>query len=215
MVDPVTSSNPVAPTPVKPTSVQPITTTIASATQANRMFPLGDDSHHVLENVLQLNQDSQVHEAFYHSGIDNPDDLATYNLATGPEEILTFTEEFTGIEIFASRHRLKLHKLVAFVHWNQEHGKSRFEYGTMTLDDFDVFRSDGRLKQMSEEALVKQNIYTKPPPGPSTQTTPCVDERAKNFTRGIKRDARYYKVISDVKQMISIHTESGIHCPNY
>ena len=56
----------------------------------NRRFPLGDENYHVLENILNLKQDSPVHEAFYHSGIDHPSDLAIFNLFTGPTKILRY-----------------------------------------------------------------------------------------------------------------------------
>jgi hypothetical protein len=175
----------------------------SQSSQTNRRFPLNDETHHVLEDILNFKQDSEVHEAFYHSGIDHPNDLATLNLVTGPTDILTYKEESSGDVKYASRHRMKVHKLIAFVHWTQEHGDSTWDYSTMILDDFDTFRDDGRLKMMSENALTNQGLHTKPPPGASTQSAPPIDERVKNFDKGIKRDAKAYKVISDDKQFDS------------
>ena len=187
------------PSALAPGSLMPL-----DASSVTRRFPLDKENHHVLENVLMLEPDSKVHAAFYHSGIEHPNDLADVNLTTGPQEILTYDQESSGSLKYASRYSMKVHKLIAYVHWNQENGESSKDYGSMTPNDLDNFLTDGRLKLMTEAALTNQGIYTKPPPSVmSTQSAPIEDERAKNFNKGIKRDAAAYKTISDDKQFDS------------
>jgi len=71
----------------------------------------------------------------------------------------------------------------------------------MTASDFKTFRDDGRLKQMSATAAAKQDTSNSTPAtGPSTQSTPVVGDRTSTFGKGIRRDARAFKVISDDKQ---------------
>ena len=207
-VDPNRSSS--APVPDEIASVQALPTRTSAPesllSPTERRFPLSDENHHILENILNLKQDSEVHEAFFHSGIDHPNDLATVNLLTGPTALLTYKEIDTNTLKYASRHYTNVHKLIAYVHWTQDQKNASDNYGTITSADFDTFRDDGRLKTMSQDALMRKGTYTNPaPPGPSTQSTPFVGDRTKNFNKGIKRDARAYKTISDDKHFMCVH----------
>ena len=180
--------------------------------QINRRFPLDDETHHILENVLKLKQDSEVHEAFYHSGIEHPNDLADVNLTTGPKAILTYGEEVSHNLKYASRHQMKVHKLIAYVHWNQEHGDSSKDYGKMTLDDLDNFLIDGRLKMMAENDRTKYRIRTKPPPaGHSTQSAPIADERVKERVKVVLLEtvlpARELNMGSDSASVTVTHSQ--------
>ena len=170
----------------------------------SRSFPLANDVCHVLENVLKLAPDSDVHEAFYLAGVDHTRDLVMVSITTGPTDILTYVQTSSGVIHHASRYSKKVRKLIAYVHWNQNLGDPTTDYGAMTLTDFNAFRDDGRFKKITEDAMRTQGNYSQTPQvGPSTQLTPFVDDRTKNFSKGIKRDARAYKVISDDKQFDS------------